>query len=348
MKHQETVQVFLFLLLCSSIQFINSQNSDVSKPFSYYVEDNKEKVNKPKSSPTQNNNKPDLSKNKEDKNNEKGNKPQSSPTKNTKPQPDLSKYFSTSSFPTELYQKTTGWQDVGDWSINYLDRHTINCDSNYSAINSFIFEQDSKKHIRFKYSCVKAASISSKCTERKTPLSYTEFFVKKSLNTLMKHYVECPKDTVMKKFKFNSQGNFKSGIMSIFQLSEDKYPKLSITYSCCNAKIQRTILTDTSRTINSDNHLSNLRFQRVLSRDFNAISSFHMQAPAERIFFEIKIRQLEGEQSPSYPDYFKDNSMNTGVTLDISLPEDSNSSNTGNTATKPKSDVPSFVGKYKL
>lgn len=189
--------------------------------------------------------------------------------------------------------------------------------------------------------------ISKKCTNYKTPETRTDFYVKKSLDTLVKHYLECPSNTVMNKFKLIPRGNFEFGFMSLFRLSLTKFPKIFFEFSCSEAKIERTIWATSSRTTNKDNELKNLKSQMVIAHDLNAISSFHMQCPKGTIFFEMRISVLKGDASTFYPNYLKDNSKNPGEDLKTTLKaKDSKPKDHQQHPQHKTSNSPTFVGKY--
>lgn len=280
MKIQQSISIFLILLVCCSINFILSNNSAKS----VYSKQDQEKNKNNEISIILHEKKHPL---KSFFNKFKG-----------KLSETFSKsYYSQNYFKTEVYQKETNLKNPEDWSINRLDQHVVDCSTRYSAINSFKFETRKTKNkkgkkgdgVNFRYSCVRSPMISKKCKKYKTPETRTDFFVKNSLNTLVKHYLECPNNTVMNKFKLIAKGNFESGIMKLFRLSLNKFPKIFFEFSCCEAKIQRTIWATTRRTRNKSNELKNLQYQNVIAHDLNAISSFHMQCPKETIFFEMRI-----------------------------------------------------------
>jgi hypothetical protein len=205
---------------------------------------------------------------------------------------------------TKLYNKATKWNS-GEKPINYLDRHEVNCNESNSAINSFAFERGNpgkkKNQVRFNYSCVKSRAISNNCKLHQTPMGFVAFMVKNALDSLVGHYVECPKGTVMKSFHLKNKGKFWTGISAFFRMSENNRPKIWYSYKCCKAKISRTIYTQTRRSINFDNEYYNLSGQPINARDLNAISSFDMQAPKNVIFYNIKVSVLKGETSPYFP-----------------------------------------------
>jgi hypothetical protein len=243
---------------------------------------------------------------------------------------------------TSIYMRETGSQPSDELAINLLDRHIINCDKRQSAINSFrMVKNGKKKEIKYEYTCVQSPMITNNCRKHKTNMADTSFHVRKTLDSLVKHYVECPSNTVMKLVKLVPHGNFHSGFKELFRLNEKEYPFLHYEYTCCEASIERTIWATTRRTSNRGNSYLNLKSQRVEAHDNNAISSFHMQCPQGTIFYEMRISQLKGQESPFYPDYLKDNSKNPGENLESTLkPKDTQNSN-GNSP----SDKPAFVGK---
>jgi hypothetical protein len=214
-----------------------------------------------------------------------------------------------------LYDDATQWNDDGKKAINHLDRHTINCTESNSAINSFKFEhrlENSKKRIllgpkkvtkiRFSFTCVKSPAISNTCFDYTTPVGDAAFMVRKSLNYLVRHYVECPNGQVMKSFVMKTAGKFYTGIGALFRLGEKDRPKLWYKFTCCNAEISRTVRAETKRTDNKNNEYFNLSRQDINGRDFNAISSFNMLAPPNTIFYNMRLSVLNGETSPYFPD----------------------------------------------
>jgi hypothetical protein len=216
---------------------------------------------------------------------------------------------------SSLYNNATQWNDTGLGEINYLDRHTIDCKQDNSAINSFklevgtfkekvkgVFweEMQDKKKIRYSYTCVKSPAISNNCREYSTTPNQVAFDTTLSLGFLIRHYLECPGGQVMKKFGFRGKGDFYYGLFAIFRKLED-YPKIWYEYTCCNAEISKTKYFETEKTPNEDNRYFNLKDQAVNGRDFNAISAFNLQCPEKRIFYSTRINILKGETSPYFP-----------------------------------------------
>jgi hypothetical protein len=294
MKYQQTMSIFLLLLIFSSISLTLSER----------------KPNKKRSK----------------------NQHNSNIILKTKPS-----YYPETNFVTTIYSGNTPLQKTDDLAINYLDRHHINCYKDHSAINMFKLKSFRDKKIQFSYFCVHSPMISTKCRNYQTVFGDTSFNIKNTIDSLVKHYVECPSNTVMKSFKLDPKGNFESGRAWLTKLRGKNYPQVSYKYTCCEAKIERTIWATTNRTFNTKNTYIDLKRQKIDAHDFNAISSFHMQCPQRTMYYELRISQLKGETSPFYPDYLKDNSNNPGENLQSTL-----------NAKEKNTSKPAFVGKYYL
>lgn len=254
---------------------------------------------------------------------------------------------SNSTQSTELYNLQTNWDTNGKLSINYLDRHVVNCTESNSALNSFKLETKevptkglmklkakSLGQIRYNYTCVKSPAISNNCTLHQTPVQHTGFLVQQTLDSLVKHYVDCPSQSVMKSFRIKTQGQFWLGVKAFFRLSPKLRPKLYYEYTCCKAEISRDIFATTQKT-KSNNRYTALSRQHINANDLNAISFFHMQSPRGGIFYELRLALLKGETSPSFPDYLNGEST---------MPAE-NQSNINNSNQTGNSQPPSFVGK---
>ena len=215
-----------------------------------------------------------------------------------------------SNFPTRLYDEQTRWDKNGKGAINYLDRHTIDCSRENSAINSFIMqtrEHKRKTQVRFSYTCVESPAISNRCRELQTADKTAEFEVKKSLESLAKHYVECGEDEVMTKVALKTKGKFNTGVGAIFRLLPSDHPRLFYQYTCCQAEFSRKdiILSRTKRTPNPNNGYGHLGRQYIKGYDNVSLKFFHLQTPGNEIYYEMKYECLKGESCPSYRDYMK-------------------------------------------
>ena len=225
---------------------------------------------------------------------------------------------STSSVPrASIYNRETKWNDYGKGSINYLDRHNVDCNENNSALHSFVYEHRDETrqqrkflkkesytvtNLRYSYSCVKSPEISDKCQTFKTTAQDANFIVEKSLNSLVKHNVSCPQNSVMKRFKLRNQGRFDTGFGVVFRLNPRDRPQLFYEYTCCEANISRTIYAQTPPSYGGDNEYYNLRNQFIDAKDLNAISSFNMQLSQTDIYYSMRLSTLNGQISRSYPD----------------------------------------------
>lgn len=218
---------------------------------------------------------------------------------------------------TSIYNRETQWNDYGNGSINYLDRHNVDCNENNSALHSYVYEHRDetrqkrilfKKHsftvtnLRYSYTCVKSPEISDKCQTFKTTAQDANFIVEKSLNSLVKHNVSCPQNSVMKRFKLRHQGRFDTGFGVVFRLDPKDRPQLFYEYTCCEANISRIIYAQTPPSYGGDNEYYNLRNQFIDAKDLNAISSFSMQLSKTDIYYSMRFSTLNGQISPSYPD----------------------------------------------
>jgi hypothetical protein len=209
---------------------------------------------------------------------------------------------------TVILDKATKWNESLQWVLAALDRHNVDCPEDYSALNSFKLEINNQQKIRYKYQCVQSASITNNCRDYQTDIKTAEFLVAHSLDTLVKHYVKCPDNTVMKGFEMVALRMWNKE-NEILRLTRDRHPRLYYSYTCCDANISRRLLARTGETKNANNEFFELEHQTIQALDKNAITYFHMQAPGKKIFFEMEFATLKGETSPSYPDYFNQNSQ---------------------------------------
>ena len=220
-----------------------------------------------------------------------------------------------------LYDANTNWADDKNRKLNALEDHNVNCAENNSALNSFRYENTTiaggllkkeKTEIRFNYTCVKSPYISDRCFSQHTAMETLGFRIKKSLTSLVKHYVDCPIGSVMKGFTVKTEGKFYGGAAALLRLGPEGRPKVQYFYTCCEADISRTIYSETQQTSNPDNSMHSLSDQQLQGRDFNAISSFHMQAPTNFIYYQIRVGVLKGETSPYFPLTPTPNDIKTG------------------------------------
>ena len=114
---------------------------------------------------------------------------------------DLNKQYSTYYTPditndevvSTCTQRYTDWNDTGDWSYNYLDRHRIQCNEN-EVLNQYQLEKLGAK-ARYKYTCCK---LDSKPVPRKlknnVSTDSTPFHDSLQWNTvsLTNHTIGCP------------------------------------------------------------------------------------------------------------------------------------------------------------
>lgn len=214
-----------------------------------------------------------------------------------------------------LYNGATNWNEYGpNGPINFLDRHFVSCYQSNSALNNFkMWQREKQKNalsfldpnnyeVRFTYTCVKSPQISNNCQTLETPVQDANFIVEKSLDSLTRHYVTCPKNTVMKDFVIKTVGRFDVGIGAILRLGRDDRPRIFYKYTCCDANVSREIYAKTQKSYGGDNEYYNLKNQFIDAKDFNAISSFNMQSPPNEIFYYLRFSTLKGEKSLSFPD----------------------------------------------
>jgi hypothetical protein len=306
MKHtSKTMTIFLILIIGSSIQFSANKN-----PQDSFLKHSSDSVVNLK------NNKIVEKAIHEDPSNQiSGNEVDMAHTNNlVKPKKNKKSVLTTSyrsPARAKLYYKQTRWNTPGRAAINFLDRHTIDCSERNSAINSFKFEWNRRNKIRYSYTCVNSPVISNKCHVLETNLKNAEFVVTESLDSLVKHYVECPENHVMSRFRLKNRGKFFIGLGAIFRLLPQDHPKLYYQYTCCQADTTRVIFARTNRSPNLNNEYGNLTSQNVKGYDKVALNYFHMQTPGDQIYYEMKFANLKGETSPSYPDYFSNGFENS-------------------------------------
>ncbi len=313
MKRNQQMAIFLILLFGSTLQFkLSSYDTpkdslDSDKLNDSPKNDNNEEQNDNSATPENSNHaSSDDSLNEVD----------SSNTENL--QEGNLKTSDSSTQKSRIYNKETQWNDYGNGSINFLDRHYVYCSDRNTALNSFRYEHKDERRqkknffgfteyytatsLRFSYTCVESPEISEKCNTMTTQIQDANFIVEKSLNALVKHNVSCPQNTVMKGFVLRPRGKYDMGFGALLRLDPKDRPQLSYEYTCCDANISRTIYAQTGPTWAGDNEYYNLRNQFINAKDFNAISSFNMQVSQNDIYYSMKFSTLKGETSPSFPD----------------------------------------------
>lgn len=203
-------------------------------------------------------------------------------------------------------QELKDYADYADFNfpnIKLLDSLTISCKNQNSAINSFKFltkgtENDNKKQIGFKYSCVTSSAITDNCVAKQTDFYKVDPEINKSVKTLGKFNIECKTDEVLKDFDMVTSGSFRR---RDYLFNPKKYwPKLSFRYTCCKANISLVIRAKNARTKNKNNSLEMLSKQDVHARDLNVLNRFALTTPGKYIAYEYKIAILNGEDSPSF------------------------------------------------
>ena len=103
------------------------------------------------------------------------------------------------SYDSNYVDKQTEWNDAGEGSIWFLDRHTLNCDMGNSGINRFFYERNGER-IRYIFRCLVNKKISNNCYEDYTPWNDIDGNEHKSVNFLDRHKPQCKIDYVLKAF----------------------------------------------------------------------------------------------------------------------------------------------------
>ena len=98
-----------------------------------------------------------------------------------------------------IFEKQTDWNDAGEGSIWFLDRHKLDCLRNNSAIAGFFFERSGNR-IRYNYQCIENKKISNECYEDNTPWNDVDGDERKSVHFLDRHRVQCKIDHVLRAF----------------------------------------------------------------------------------------------------------------------------------------------------
>lgn len=185
-------------------------------------------------------------------------------------------------------------------------------DKDNSAINSFKLEYNNivkdTSNIRYNYTCVQSASISNNCQNYSTELNkLAQFEVVKGIRKLSRSFLNCTNNQVMKKFGLKFEN------WTIGEYDFKNPPALKYDYTCCDAevsdlKIFQTLPISLNRnprvpTPDKQGSYSDLQYQFVNGKDFNAIKSFNLQMPNSYTMFYIgSLYVLKGETSPSFPD----------------------------------------------
>jgi hypothetical protein len=101
---------------------------------------------------------------------------------------------------SSIANRETGWNDAGQGSVWFLDRHHVSCSNNNSAIRAFWYQRGGE-NFRYNYECVTHPKISNTCETRYTKLSDLDWNEYKSINFLDRQQVFCYGDESMKSFK---------------------------------------------------------------------------------------------------------------------------------------------------
>mmetsp|Transcript_36998 Transcript_36998/g.80600 ORF Transcript_36998/g.80600 Transcript_36998/m.80600 type:complete len:456 (-) Transcript_36998:1-1368(-) len=117
-------------------------------------------------------------------------------------------------------EETTTWDEPGD-SMHYLDRHHIQCPSDFSYVNSFRLEASSlTRYVRYVYKCCKIPSSLGSCVQLNTPGGNdgNEFQESGALVYLDRHNIVCPTD---------------NEFLSKWILTHPREGDISYQYECC-------------------------------------------------------------------------------------------------------------------
>lgn len=173
------------------------------------------------------------------------------------------------------YDDATEWQDAGEGSIWFLDRHTPWCARPNSAMVSFRLERRGER-LRYAYKCIQNARISyDKVEIRRTEWSDVGGDEKKAVHFLDRHFVTCPANTTIRGFGVRRQdapGNL-----------------LQIVYGCVATVTGEVINNRTSRT------------------DFSGYQTYYLDRQTYQPLGPDEVLQsfkLETKYNPDHLDYY--------------------------------------------
>jgi hypothetical protein len=173
---------------------------------------------------------------------------------------------------SSYYIELTNWQDAGEGSIWYLDRHRLNCQNSHTAMSSFKYERNGNS-IRFFYECVTNSSITNDCYDLQTNYDSIDDNEYKSVHFLDRHRVQCKKDSVLKSWRV--------------ERSPRPQNLLRINYRCCKADILNTWTSRTDRTDLGNYNSFYLDRQRLSLGPDEAIQSFWLETSFNPRFMDF-------------------------------------------------------------
>jgi hypothetical protein len=160
---------------------------------------------------------------------------------------------------SSIVNRNTGWNDAGEGSIWFLDRHRVTCNMNNAAIKSFWYERSGER-IRYNYDCVIHPKISNTCESRRTKMSDVGSSEYKSLNFLDRQQVFCFGDESMKSFKLERVDN-----------------RLQYSVECCKTEFVSDYKTRWEKTDMGNKNSYYLDRQKVLLGADEALRGFWME-----------------------------------------------------------------------
>jgi hypothetical protein len=147
------------------------------------------------------------------------------------------------------YDKSTNWNDAGEGSVWFLERHNLMCDYPNSAMTSFKYERNGDG-IRYVFKCIQNNKISNSCSTNYTKWKDVGGYEKEAIHYLDRHLVACPVHTTLRGFVIRRQdapGNL-----------------LRYEYTCCQTEYSKTIANRTERTSMGNRNTFYLDRQRFL------------------------------------------------------------------------------------
>jgi hypothetical protein len=110
------------------------------------------------------------------------------------------------------HENYTNWQDAGEGSIWFLDRHWVSCHQANSAMTSFRLERNNQT-LRFAYRCLVNSRIETwPDTDRFTEYNDVGGDEWKALHFLDRHIVSCPPGRVLKEFGIKREADPGNGL----------------------------------------------------------------------------------------------------------------------------------------
>lgn len=179
----------------------------------------------------------------------------------------------------------TDWNNVGDWSYNFLDRHDVKCGPGERLTQFQLQTGRTPAQARYQYTCcaLDSTPVKGKVGEKVEPRA-TAFKDTMNWNTisLANHNVVCPGDSVIKGFKLDSKYN---GPMT-------SHARLS--YSCghynVNAlpgkRIQMQCRNATSMADTSGPRFDVLDSHNIKCEDDEALKAYALKSDGANFYYE--------------------------------------------------------------